>query len=119
MFNSSAVAFGLLNFISFAPPSAAVPHQLVLNDHVPLILAGKHDLVPSHVLDYLEDVRKRWGVKGAGFAVVEQDGDGEWQTETFGLGEKDAEGNPVDENVSHCHTPLELQSLSDARRAIP
>lgn len=100
MFNSSAIALGLLNLVSFAPPTAAVPHQLILDSSSPSSSHSKHKLISNDVLKYLDDVRDRWHIKGAGFAVVKQGDDGTWQTETFGLGERDGKGNPVDEDVS-------------------
>lgn len=117
MFNSSAIAIGLLNLVSFAPPASAVPHQVILDLPAPPILQAKHKLVSDDVVDYLDDVRKRWQIKGAGFAIVKQDEAGEWQSETFGLGERDEKGNPFDQDVSCDRSPKSCDTKLTASTA--
>jgi hypothetical protein len=61
---------------------------------------GEH-ILSSDTVQYLDKLRNDWDIKGVAISVVKMSRTtGKWETETLGFGEKDVDGNPVNDKVN-------------------
>lgn len=71
------------------------------------VLQPEYEVLTPSLVAEIEELRKRWDIRGMSIAVVKQDGGHEynvWKTDTFGLGVADGTGTPVSEEVSTLST---------------
>ncbi|KAJ9118535.1 hypothetical protein QFC22_003754 [Naganishia vaughanmartiniae] len=63
---------------------------------------SEYEVLEPLLVAEIEALRKRWDITGVSVAVVKQDPGqqyNEWRSDTFGLGEADGSGTPVDEDT--------------------
>lgn len=74
------------------------------NVKVPAMYLVGDNIVSSNLLAQLEELRTDWRIPGVCIAVVKLEDDGNWRKQTVGLGQMNANGRKVTDEVSRLPT---------------